>query len=379
MTDAVAVAVAAVAFAAVLPSITLSFPTLVTLVQLAALLVLVLFVPCVLGCNVTTTTPTTTRTTTGEPTSVNFHFTRRCNYTCGFCFHTAKTSYVLPLEEQKRGLSELSKAGMKKINFSGGEPFLENKGQRVGQLVRFCKENLMLESVTIVTNGSLVTEAWFEKYGKWLDILAVSCDSFDFDTNVRIGRQHRHKDHVESLRQVCDWCKVYGVLFKMNTVVNAFNKDEDMSEAIDSLQPITRWKIFKVLPVVGENTGDGGLRDVASFEVSQCEFEEFLDRHRRAGLEQVALFMPSPCPPSLLLVRAAMQTSVRLFDVGGNEPDCALALPQPQPRAHSFFLGRALHPADHGAGGQHKDARLVLDLGRVHALPRLYQWEQTAV
>ena len=65
MTDAVAVAAAAVAFAAVLPSITLSFPTLVTLVQLAALLVLVLFVPCVLGCNVTTTTPTTTRTTTG--------------------------------------------------------------------------------------------------------------------------------------------------------------------------------------------------------------------------------------------------------------------------------------------------------------------------
>lgn len=296
MTVAVAVAAVVVALAAVLPSMTLSFPTLVTLVQLAVLpsvlLVLLRFVPFVLGCNVealVTAAPTTTDldATPGEPTSVNFHFTRRCNYTCGFCFHTAKTSFVLPLEEQKRGLSELSKAGMKKVNFSGGEPFLEDKGERVGQLVRFCKETLMLESVTIVTNGSLVTEAWFAKYGQCLDILAVSCDSFDFDTNVHIGRQHRHKDHVESLRQVCDWCKVYGVLFKMNTVVNAFNKDEDMSEAIDSLQPITRWKIFKVLPVVGENTGDGGLRDVASFEVSQCDFEEFLDRHRRAGLEQI--------------------------------------------------------------------------------------------
>ena len=30
------------------------------------------------------------------PVSVNYHFTRQCNYSCGFCFHTAKTSYVLP-------------------------------------------------------------------------------------------------------------------------------------------------------------------------------------------------------------------------------------------------------------------------------------------
>ena len=26
------------------------------------------------------------------PISVNRHFTRQCNKTCGFCFHTAKTS-----------------------------------------------------------------------------------------------------------------------------------------------------------------------------------------------------------------------------------------------------------------------------------------------
>ena len=32
------------------------------------------------------------------PESVNFHFTRQCNYSCGFCFHTAKTSFLLPLQ-----------------------------------------------------------------------------------------------------------------------------------------------------------------------------------------------------------------------------------------------------------------------------------------
>ena len=45
------------------------------------------------------------------PISVNYHFTRQCNYKCGFCFHTAKTSFLLPLEEVKRGLKLLKDAG----------------------------------------------------------------------------------------------------------------------------------------------------------------------------------------------------------------------------------------------------------------------------
>lgn len=45
------------------------------------------------------------------PLSVNYHFTRQCNYQCGFCFHTAKTSFVLPINEAKRGLKMLKEAG----------------------------------------------------------------------------------------------------------------------------------------------------------------------------------------------------------------------------------------------------------------------------
>jgi 2-iminoacetate synthase ThiH len=45
------------------------------------------------------------------PESVNYHMTRRCNYSCGFCFHTAKTSIELPIDEAKRGLRMLQAAG----------------------------------------------------------------------------------------------------------------------------------------------------------------------------------------------------------------------------------------------------------------------------
>ena len=54
---------------------------------------------------------------------------------------------------------------MEKINFSGGEPFITQKGRYLGQLVKFCKVELGLESVSIISNGSLITEDWFVRYG----------------------------------------------------------------------------------------------------------------------------------------------------------------------------------------------------------------------
>lgn len=52
------------------------------------------------------------------PQSVNYHFTRQCNYQCGFCFHTAKTSFVLPIDEAKRGLQMLKDAGLLPHNYA---------------------------------------------------------------------------------------------------------------------------------------------------------------------------------------------------------------------------------------------------------------------
>lgn len=55
------------------------------------------------------------------PVSVNYSFSRKCNYECGFCFHTEKTSSILPLGKAKRGMKLLKEARMKKLNFAGGE------------------------------------------------------------------------------------------------------------------------------------------------------------------------------------------------------------------------------------------------------------------
>nr|CAL36990.1 viperine-like protein [Suberites domuncula] len=214
-----------------------------------------------------------------KPLSVNYHFTRQCNYQCGFCFHTAKTSFVLPISEAKRGLKMLKEAGMKKINFSGGEPFIKDDGQYVGKLVRYCKQSLKLPSVTIVSNGSLITEDWFQEFGEFLDILAISCDSFDEPTNRVIGRHQNKKHHLSSLTCVRDWCKEYRVAFKINTVVNTHNCDEDMSQEILDLDPV-RWKVFQCLLIGGENTGPDAIRHAESFVISEEMFEKFVQRHK---------------------------------------------------------------------------------------------------
>ncbi|XP_053564921.1 radical S-adenosyl methionine domain-containing protein 2 [Bombina bombina] len=213
------------------------------------------------------------------PTSVNYHFTRQCNYKCGFCFHTAKTSFVLPLEEAKKGLSLLKAAGMEKINFSGGEPFLHDRGIFVGKLVQFCKEELKLPSVSIVSNGSLITERWFKSYGEHLDILAVSCDSFNEDVNKLIGRGQGKKNHVENLIKIRKWCCDYNVAFKINSVINTYNVDEDMNKEIMQINPV-RWKVFQCLIIQGENCGEDALRHAEQFVISEKQFSEFLDHHK---------------------------------------------------------------------------------------------------
>jgi len=85
-------------------------------------------------------------------------------------------------DRAKNGLSLLKKAGMRKLNFAGGEPFLYPKF--LTETVVSCKDELRLELVSNVTNGSLIKENFFRKCGSKIDILAVSCDSFNESTNI---------------------------------------------------------------------------------------------------------------------------------------------------------------------------------------------------
>ncbi|KAF9564150.1 radical SAM enzyme [Agrocybe pediades] len=165
------------------------------------------------------------------------------------CFHTELTSHIEPLDEAKRGLRLLAEAGMKKINISGGEPFLKPKF--LGEIIKYCKKDLNLESTGIICNGSKVTEKWLDEYGQYLDIMGVSCDSFDDETNMRIGRSEKKK------------------------TVHTRN----MNYGIEELAPF-RWKVFQVLLLEGENKGPEALRNAQNMTITDEQFKAFLARHQ---------------------------------------------------------------------------------------------------
>ncbi|KAG8997598.1 Radical S-adenosyl methionine domain-containing protein 2 [Tulasnella sp. JGI-2019a] len=220
------------------------------------------------------------------PTSVNWFPNRRCNYECDFCFHTTKSTYILPLNQGKAGLRLLVQAGMKKLNISGGEPFLNPR--YIGEVFKFCKEELRLESCSVVCNGSKVTEKWMEEYGRYLDVMAISCDSFVPETNAMQGRGDKasgekedEEGHISGVRDVVAMCKRHGIKVKINSVVTINNWQEDMNEQISELAPF-RWKVFQVLLLDGENTGSatGSLRDARHLTITKEQFRAFVDRHR---------------------------------------------------------------------------------------------------
>ena len=70
------------------------------------------------------------------------------------------------------------------------------RGRYVGELVKYCKQDLCLESVTLVSNGSLIRESWFQEYGEYLDIMAISCDSSEPETLKEIGRWVIYRVHT---------------------------------------------------------------------------------------------------------------------------------------------------------------------------------------
>jgi len=207
-------------------------------------------------------------------TSVNYHFLRACNYSCKFCFHTYTNDDILPFEQIKVGLDMLANRGMKKMNFAGGEPFLAPK--LLGQMVKYCKEDLHLDSVSIVSNGSKITEKWLKQYGEYVDIIALSCDSFDDEINKTLGRGKG--THIKSMKEAASFIKKYGIKFKLNSVICSLNWEENMKTHITELEPF-RWKVFQVLPITGENKGEKAKRNVTDLLISSEQFEAFKKRH----------------------------------------------------------------------------------------------------
>ena len=203
-----------------------------------------------------------------EIPSVNYHLWRPCNMRCGFCFATFQDidTDTLPGGHLGRDdcmsvVESLAQAGFRKINFAGGEPTL---CPWLPDLIRTA--GALGLTTSMVTNGSRVTGEWLDSVHGSLDWVALSIDSVDPDTLLRIGRSTRAgpMGELDYLR-VIDLFRRYDVRVKVNTVVTRINLDEDLTGFIVKARP-ERWKLLQVLPVDGQNDSTVGEHLVSDDE-----------------------------------------------------------------------------------------------------------------
>jgi radical S-adenosyl methionine domain-containing protein 2 len=214
------------------------------------------------------------------PPSVNFHLWEPCNMRCRFCFATfqdVRTQVLpkghLPREEALR-LVEVLSAHFQKLTFAGGEPLLCEWLPELVQAARARGVTTML-----VTNGSRLRPERVSRLEGALDWVTLSIDSASPETNVKLGRavQGRKALTPEDYLALAERIRGAGMRLKVNTVVTSLNASEDLSALVRGLRP-ERWKLLRVLPVEGQNSGR-----VEPLLCSAEDFQGFVERHR--GLE----------------------------------------------------------------------------------------------
>jgi radical S-adenosyl methionine domain-containing protein 2 len=213
--------------------------------------------------------------------TINWHILEACNYDCYFCYakYGQKSIFSRHYAKILRELGTLNGrridfqngcviAESVRINFAGGEPFLEKE---LGQAIALAFDLGLRPS--FISNGSLLTDDFIMKFGPMISVAGFSVDSFDDEQNRRIGRQdnrgtqvgyERMADIFRAFRQVSP-----NTLLKINTVVCRENVRDDLTLPLCELRP-DRWKALRVIPIHGAT--DRGISDE--------EFSSFLKRHR---------------------------------------------------------------------------------------------------
>ncbi len=195
---------------------------------------------------------------------------------CKFCFATFVDLDAVSQDNERalKILRELAEYGFRKITFAGGEPTLWKK---LPELLSEAK-NLGMTTMVVTNGWNLLNDTYWDRLKTNLDWLILSCDSVTESCNESSGRVVKGKSMSrEDYVALCKKAKSAGIKLKVNTVVSQQNALDDMTSFIREVEPL-RWKIFKALPVAGQNDKNRG-----AFEVSDEEYQEYLLRHASLG------------------------------------------------------------------------------------------------
>ena len=219
---------------------------------------------------------------------VNWHLTEACNYSCKYCYSAWDKKYLtFELFRKPQLISNIidelcyffknrdkisplhTKLQWKNVRLSlaGGEVLLYPS--HVLKIAQEAKAKGL--KVSLITNGSLLSDKTILKLVPNLSMLGISIDSGSSKTSRSIGRKNASGQALDlyEIEQKLNLARSINpdLFIKINTVVNMLNAKENLTELISRLSP-NKWKVFKMLPIVSQD-----------LSVSSVDYKKFIDRH----------------------------------------------------------------------------------------------------
>ena len=201
---------------------------------------------------------------------IRISVTDRCNLRCVYCMpeegvESITHNEILKFDEILRICRLLASKGLKKVKITGGEPLVR---RGVANLIKQIKDIDGIESVTITTNGVLLTEQYHNLVGAGVDSITVSLDTVDREKYAKLTR----RDELERVLKGIELAqKLNQTKLKINSVP-AYGLDEQ--EIVSLVQFAkdyeTDVRFIEVMPI-----GSGG-----DFEtITEDDIKNVIEKH----------------------------------------------------------------------------------------------------
>ena len=201
---------------------------------------------------------------------IRISITDRCNLRCVYCMpeegvESVAHNDILKFDEILRICRVLAKNGLKNVKITGGEPLVR---RGAANLIKQIKDIEGIESVTITTNGVLLTEQYHNLVGAGADSITVSLDTLDREKYAQLTR----RDELErGLKGIALAQKENKVRLKINVVpVYGLDEKEIVSMVSFAKDTDTDVRFIEVMPI-----GSG-----TEFEtVTEDDIKKVIEKH----------------------------------------------------------------------------------------------------
>jgi molybdenum cofactor biosynthesis protein A len=152
--------------------------------------------------------------------------TDRCNLRCLYCMPAAGLNWlprkdILSYEEMERLLSILSQAGITKLRFTGGEPFMRKD---FIHLLESVSKKQWFEKISITTNGTLLLP-----HIPRLKELGIHSVNLSLDTvNKQRFETMTRRDDFDTVMKSFHSLLAHGIRTKVNAIIMEGKNDEDI-------------------------------------------------------------------------------------------------------------------------------------------------------